>query len=344
MKILIFRETELKELSPDVMNKEGLAGTENSVICLAEELSKFYTVKVCCPVPKQRYYNKVEYLKYASYAEVYLLCALYQPDILIVSGNPQILFKIQLPIKRIIFWQQNHPHELLGRFDIKNLLKNPKIEIVAPSPEAAIFYKDFYEETKIIGIYNGIRKEFFGISKNIEIGKITYVGSFTTAKGLDIVLKAAKNLPEFSFRLCGSFSLYGFIDIAYKQYCESIIKNLSNISMAGSLNAKRLAQELSTAELCIVNPIIGNKETCCVSALEAMATGTPVVAGCYTIVDNIINKGGIATPKLIDSLHDLMSPIAIGTKKKMSRSGKEFAKELSWDKIALQWKNSFERN
>jgi len=81
MKILIFRETELKELNPDVMNRTGLAGTENSVVCLAEELSKFHIVKVCCPTVS-KFFNKVEYINFRSYAEVFLICSLFEPDVL----------------------------------------------------------------------------------------------------------------------------------------------------------------------------------------------------------------------------------------------------------------------
>jgi hypothetical protein len=49
LKIIFFRETELKELNPSVMSKQGLAGTENSVICLAQQLSKNHIVKVIAP-------------------------------------------------------------------------------------------------------------------------------------------------------------------------------------------------------------------------------------------------------------------------------------------------------
>ena len=348
MKILIFRETELKELNPDVMNRTGLAGTENSVVCLAEELSKFHIVKVCCPTVS-KFFNKVEYINFRSYAEVFLICSLFEPDVLIVSGNPNILFRQKLPVKRIIFWQQNHPHELSGRFNIKELLfQIEKIDIVAPSPEAALYYQDYYKEKqRIQGIYNGVRKEFYNIKKNIEKDRVIYVGSFSAAKGLDVLLKAIKNLPELNFTLCGSFSLYGFTDSNYEDCCKFMLKDLKNVTLAGSLNAEELAKELSFAELCIVNPNIYNKETCCVSALEAMATGTPVLAGRSEILDKLLHDhAGQAVYLENNELNKAISELILDKWKdsrvKMSTCGKEFTKDLSWDKIVLKWNKLLE--
>jgi glycosyltransferase involved in cell wall biosynthesis len=338
LKILIFRETELKELSPDVMNKQGMAGTENSVICLAQELSKYYTVKVCCP-GLHKFYDSVEYISYSSYAEVFLICSMFKPDVLIASGNPNILFKMNFNVNKIIFWQQNHPLELLGRFNIKELLAK-NISIVAPSPEAAEYYNKFYELKSIRGIYNGVRNEFFEVKNVIRKEQILYVGSFTRAKGLNKVIEAAKDLKEIQFKLCGSFDLYGFVDIEYKNYCLNEAKNLNNIEFIGSLNAQKLSEKLYESKFCIVNPLIGNHETCCVSALEAIVCKSLVITGSESITDKIFFNKGILVEK------DLVSTIKSTIKNNFYEcvaNTKQFIDNLKWDKIALIWKDYLEQ-
>jgi glycosyltransferase involved in cell wall biosynthesis len=347
MKILFIRETELPELSPKIMAEKGLAGTENSVVCLAEELSKEHTVKVYCPVPEKTWYGKVEYRPLTSRGEISIFSAMFNPDIIIVAGNPTILFTDSLISKKLIFWQQNHPSELEGRFNIKELLMKPWLTVIAPSPEASEFYRNYYKTSfpqRIQGIYNGVRSEFFEATGNPEKGHITYCGSFTRAKGLSIVLEAAKRLPEYRFNLCGSFDLYGFRDTPYENLCKALAEGSTNITFAGSLNGEKLAEAMSTSELCIVNPLTLNHETCCVSALEAMATGTPVVAGHSLIIDPIIARGGIPYDGTFEALVTLIRALMNdpASRRKLGYSGRKFAGTLTWPEIGKQWVNLFE--
>jgi glycosyltransferase involved in cell wall biosynthesis len=334
MKILFFRETELKNLNPTVMNTEGLAGTENSIICLAHELSQKHSVKVIAPQLQQKFFDKVEYIPFQSYAEVFIHFYLFKPDIFIVSGNPNILFQNYNfhHVCNTIFWQQNHPLELEHRFDIPFILKNKIATIVAPSPQAATYYNKFYNSNEIIGIYNGVRNEFFNTQRNPIKNKITYCGSFSRAKGLDLVLSTAKNLPEYDFFLCGSFDLYGFTDEPYKQYCLQLSKSCNNLHFTGKLNAKNLAVHLETSSLCIANPLPNNNETCCISALEAIVTGTPVITGNSEILDSIISHGGITTENLYNSIKEIMSL-------NPTYNNTEFKNSLKWCNITQEWES-----
>ncbi len=333
MKILFFRETELKQLNPAIMASQGLAGTENSLICLAQELSKNHTVKVIAPQYRKQFFQSVEYIPFQSYAEVLIQKMLFNPDVLIVSGNPSILFENKLGVLKIIFWQQNHPKELEGRFDISFLLQH-NIQIIAPSPEAAIYYNKFYNTNKIIGIYNGVRPEFFNQSKKPIANKITYCGSFTRAKGLYEVLKSAQQLPEYQFYLCGSYDLYGFVDTAYKKLCQDIIED--NTHFLGSLPADKLAKEFSTSSLCIANPLSSNNETCCISALEAMVVGVPVIAGSSEILDSIVSKGGMTTKNLTETIKKFMY-LQSKHNSYPIYDNKKFIDSLAWSSISQQW-------
>jgi glycosyltransferase involved in cell wall biosynthesis len=337
MKILFFRETELKELNPFVLEKQGLAATESCIICLAQELSKRHTVKVIAPQSRQQLFGKVKYIPFQSYAEVLIHVSIFKPDVLIVAGNPQILIEHSFNCKTI-FWQQNHPKEMDFRFPIKKILL--KSLIVAPSPEAANYYNRHYETNNIIGIYNGVRNEFFNKSHLPTINKIVYIGAFSVTKGLSVFLQSALELPQYDFHYCGDFNLYGFIDKAYKIYCESITQKCTNLTFHSSLNAEQLAKVLQTATLCVVNPLPNNYETCCVSALEAIVMGVPVIGGESEILSNIIKHAGLkgmTTTNLTQTIENFNLRNVYANQELKNYKNIEFIKKLNWVSIAQEW-------
>lgn len=331
MKILFFRETECRDLNPILASKIGMGATETCVISLAEELAKTNEIKVVCPCTAG-FYEKVEYINFKSYLEILIILEFWKPDVFIVVGNPSIIFQHLKNIKsKIIFWQHNHPLEML-RFNMKILFEN-NIRVVLPSIEAADNASDLYKY-KTHGIYNGVRKVFFNTSEKKIKNKIAYSGSFIRTKGLYELLKVAHKIPECSINLCGSFNMYGYEDTEYKNGCELLI-NQKNINILGALGPQFLAKELSSAELVICNPQ-ANKETCCVSALEAMACGTAVLSSENSIIAPIIKKGG----KTFTNNHldlEIKALMTEDTKIKLAESGKNFVSNLSWDKISLQW-------
>lgn len=332
MKILFFRESEIKELDPEIIKAQGFGATETSFILLAQNLGKIHNVKVCCPCRQHKYYDNVEYVPFNSYIQVITILNIFQPDVFIIVANPQILFEHRFGAKKIIFWQQNHPLEMI-RFNILDLLKR-SVSIVFPSPEAADYAKKYYNSNSLIyGIYNGIRDEFF-ITRDKIPNKIAYVGSLTRTKGVLELLRIYHKL-EYDINIYGDFNMYGYEDDEYKNVCMHII-NGSKIKLHGSLDPKRLAEEISTAELCVVNPIIGNHETCCVSALESMAAKTCVLAGGNSITDPIVLNGGVIYKhNLLDKINELMLD---NTKRnELAINGQNWAHELTYTNIKKQW-------
>jgi len=331
MKIFIFRETELKNLTPEVIENKGVGGTDSCTVSLASEFAKNgHIVQVSCPC-SYGFYDNVEYIPFTSYGLVRLQIGTFDPDILIVSGNPQIFLDGPFNVKKIFFWHHNHPDEL-GRFPMHEILRIPKMIYVFPSIESAEFGKWYYKSDRIAGVYNGIRSCFFNTTKIKKKDEIVYVGSLTRAKGVLELLKVKEKIP-WPVRICGGFDMYGFVDESYKKYCEPYLKD---IEMMGTLPPKELASVVARAQLCIVNPLIGNKETCCISALEAMAVGTCVVAGGNSLIDPIIHRGGVTylndIPTIISDLMrmgDVRDNLAI--------QGKKWVKNITWGNVAKRW-------
>ena len=345
--VFVFRECEHENLDQDFAKNSGMGATDHVALSFVDYLSKFYTVKMCCPTKTRRYFDKVEFIPFSSYEQVCDEIVRIKPDVVIVVANPKLIYhKDYTFYHKTIFWQHNHPDEM-KHFNIKQMILSKSIKIVLPSLEAANFCKNYYEnDNQIFGIYNGIRKEFF-VKKNVKKREfvIAYIGCLTKQKGLYEFLHAAKSLPQFKFEIFGSFDLYGkgTVDEDFKKVCEDIINSTTNITLQGAFSAQQLSERIQTVDLVIANPNVGNKETCCLSALEAMATGTPVIAGGNSIIDSIVSQGGIAyTDSLEKSILRLISDRE--KMKQMSESCLIYTKSFDWDSIALQWVDFLQKN
>jgi glycosyltransferase involved in cell wall biosynthesis len=317
MNILFFRESEIKDI-----HAPALGATETCVTELAKALP--HNVAVICPCTS-KVQDNVQYVNHKDYISSVEFMKNFYPDIVIIAGNPKILFYGIKFSCNLIFWQQNHPDEM--SYPIKEL----KCKIVFPSPEAAEYAKTVYNNKNIFGIYSGVR-DVFKPSQEKEKNSICYVGSLVRTKGVLEVLKAAAQLKQYKFYICGSFDMYGYRDLEYERACLSI--KSENIFYLGALSPTELANRISKSELCIVNPLVDNKETCCVSALESMACGTPVIAG-KSLIEPIINHGGICTVNLVQSIQELMQNSEL--LKQLAENGKKWVSELSWSKVALEW-------
>lgn len=338
MKIFFFRETELNCIDSKVIRERGVGATEHCFISLAETLSKLNDVYVCCPCGITTYEN-VRYINFKDYCQVIQNINLIKPDVIIIVGNPKILFhEKNYGSARIIFWQHNHPDEV-KHFPIKSLLENIDLKIVFPSLEARDFARIYYKNfEKIFGIYNGIRQIFFEKANNQkEEGKIIYNGSLVRSKGLLELLNVVNRLRKYSFYICGGFEVYGGkIDKQYLTSCEALMARAKNIFFMGLLNVNDLAEQISSSELCIANPIVGNKETFCCGAVEAMATNTLVLTGYGDIINPIISRGGFYYENNLKlAIETIMTNEKLRFEK--SNNGQEWVKQLTWHKITNQW-------
>ena len=340
MKIFFFRESEQKDINPNIIDTKGYGATDITLVHLAQHLSKIHQVKVYCPTSERKFYGDVEYIPYNDYGGFIIECREFEPDVIVVTGNPSIVSRNFINGKHIIFWQKNHPDEM-KYFSIPQIIKERRVgKIVFSSDVAAEFAQNFYGNKEMItGIYNGIRDVFYEDNSVEKIeNRIIYVGSFAKNKGLLQVLKVAKYLKNFNIEICGSFDMYGTIDERFRNECQQYIKD--NVFYSGkSFGASELALKMQQSQLSLVNPMVGNKETCCVSALESMACGLPVVGGGNSLLDKILPKGGGIT--YTDSLLEKIEE-AIKRKDELTARGKQWTSQLRWEKIIPQWEKVFE--
>ena len=127
-------------------------------------------------------------------------------------------------------------------------------------------------------------RQSMGIKDNEKI--VLYVGRLSKEKKLDVLLKAAKELSkkkkDIKFLIAGS----GPADIYYKTITRRL--GLENVQFLGPISRAKLPEVYAAADVfCIPSTF----ETQGIVALEAMASGKPVVCADYLALKELIING-----------------------------------------------------
>lgn len=137
-----------------------------------------------------------------------------------------------------------------------------------------VFARNYYDG-KTVTIHNFIDKEKFTntcANKNsCEDLYILFVGRLSKEKGIENLANTAKLLPEYKFVVAGSGP------------DEDLLKNISNIKLAGFITGNELTQLMGNAKVLLLPSVC--YENCPLSILEAQCMGVPVVT---------MNSGGMA--------------------------------------------------
>jgi glycosyltransferase involved in cell wall biosynthesis len=136
--------------------------------------------------------------------------------------------------------------------------------------------KDYYKgKTKTI--HNFINKEKFSVANRKEGSYIVYVGRLSKEKGIELIAKTAKLLPEYDFIVAG-----GGPD-------EDMLKDIPNLSLAGFLTGDKLTELVGNAKLLLLPSVW--YENCPLSILEAHCMGVPVVTMNYGGMAELVKDG-----------------------------------------------------
>ena len=149
------------------------------------------------------------------------------------------------------------------------------------------------------------------------------------SKGIDQLVKVAKFFPSIKFIIMGK-------DGGFKSELEKLIQelNLKNVILAGEVSEKEKLVAYAGADI-FCSP--SHYEAFCISILEAMSQGCPVITSNQGGMPWVVGKTGLV---FIDNdLNDLKEKLNILIKdkklrKKLGKLGKVKAKTFTWDKIA----------
>ncbi|RJQ18363.1 MAG: glycosyltransferase family 1 protein [Nitrospiraceae bacterium] len=136
-------------------------------------------------------------------------------------------------------------------------------------------------------IFNPVAPAFFDVQKEWGSKRIVYIGRINKLKGLTDLIRGMAIVVQEDANI--TLDIYGHCEDDYADYINRFIKDnnvASHVKMHGFMSNDRLPEVLSSSELLVIPSFM---ENCPMVVLEAMATGTPVIA---------TNKGGI--PFIVD--------------------------------------------
>ena len=177
--------------------------------------------------------------------------------------------------------------------------------------------------------------------KNIKIKskikkQLIYTGSLYPHKNIEVVLKALKNLPEFSLKLVGARNIFQqeTMELVKKHKVEK------QVDFLGRLSDKKLI-ELYSESFAFVFPSFS--EGFGLPGLEAMATNLPVIASEIPIFKEIYgDAAAYFNPKSSAELVEIIN-ILEPSRKDLIKNGQKIIEKYSWETMVNTTINEYKK-
>lgn len=322
-----------------------VAGTERSVIQIAEELSKNNEVYVTqhCRIDDEISENHANYI---SLNTATCLTGKQQPDVVILLRKYQRLkeFISLYPDAKIFFWMHDLP-EIKMRKYISDFIRyncgvicvsNFHKQITEKTLRGKWYHKllDILYRPKTLNIhviYNPIPNDLTSDNTIIDKNKLIFYSS--PNKGLNETLLLFNKL----IKIQSKFNLYianpGYIPLdRCKQLNKELLQN-PNIIILGRLNHEEILKHVRQA-FCVFYPQQYKAETFGLVYAEANAVGTPVLAHDFGAAKEVLNND--------DQLVDVRQPNAVLNRLinwyKNGRPSVHVKNAFYLSNVAKQWK------
>lgn len=208
-------------------------------------------------------------------------------------------------------------------------------KIVAISKPDYFFLKKYLKDnSKLILLDGGVDYKKFSLEeKNIERGRLLYVGRIDENKGLDRLFKSLSLIKKTRLRL--AIAGGGQRDVVLKlQKLSQQLRIEEKIEWLGFLNDEKIIEQLKTAQYFIFP---SRYEGFGIALLEAMATGTAPIVSNIPAFKAIIRDGhngfilnfnetGSTAHKIESLLDKEMNEVT-----KIGKKAQDKAKEYDWD-------------
>lgn len=263
MNVLFVDGTAPKPYDPTTLTKEGLGGTEATVIRIAEGLASTGLFKVFVET-----HNRTEDAQFGALYCKPETCE--KADYVIALRYPQLLSILQkrFPKAKHYLWN----HDLLAPNTANDMMQQEGFTSIAVSKfhkmqmQEVLKPQGYAGQFQIKVLYNPIDENLSPDSTPVDRNKLLWTSS--PHKGLDHALFVFNNLRSFN----PDFKLY----VANPGYLPSAEISHINVISLGAISHSEIIAQLRSS-LCLFYPNIVFPETFGIVLAEANAVGTPVI-------------------------------------------------------------------
>lgn len=324
------------------INEKPIAGSETAVIQMAKQMAKRgHKVSVYCNCDAPGIYDNVSYFD-ASQFNPKEEC-----DLFISSRCVDLFYERPKAIKTVLWC-----HDLPVGWAYANLkFVHSNIDLIMGVSE---FHRNLIQTNfpmippeKIVATGNGVdlARFKFDVPKNRK--KLLY--ATTPFRGLDVLLSVWPRIhsavPDAELYIFSGMAIYGMQEPQQHLDMYERAKKLPGVHYSNSIRQDELAKECLSAGLYVYPSHF--IETSCISVMENITAGTPVVSTNAGALPETVGDCGV----LIDG--DSQDPIYqqkfVDAVVKLLTNDSEYNKlvdnckkrDFSWDRIGAQWNKSF---
>lgn len=225
------------------------------------------------------------------------------------------LYAAEAPTRLFIFTSHYHgssqsrlrnlllkPYQAWGR----KIFKQAEWVICVSEYERQLILQDFTLcKDKLVVIPNGVELEGLTNPPHSDPHRLLYVGRLEKYKGVQHIIEALPQLPDYSLTVIGRGS--------YKPQLQRLAEKLgvnSQVTFKEHLRGKELTREYQSAGIFIM---LSRFEAYGITTAEALSAGTPCIVARASALEEFIDNNtclGIEpdediTPQLIDTIHRL---------------------------------------
>lgn len=339
-------------ISPDALRFKSLGGSETAFLCLGTELAKLgHEVHLYAPLeesdkeyPGDVYFHQVSMWRQDSTKDF---------DVAVFSRDVSTFADTPTNAKLRIYWLHDMPaSEDALKNQIGNLWYIDKIFVLSDYHQASWtkrwdLFKYFTWKTR-----NGVDHALISKIK-VKKEKLKFFYSSCPERGLSVLLKTIwprllTVYPEAHLYVCG-YDVPAHIVPSYvtdmRLQLYKITSNTKNCHVLGSLPKYNLYSEMKSSTA-VLYPC-DFPEISCITAMEAMACGTPIVATSRFALPETLPPGyrGLvdAHPKDKDYGEIFLRHLdnVLNNYDEVVDQGLEFSKQYDWSRIAKEWEDYF---
>jgi len=254
----------------------------------------------------------------------------------LILANKKPLVVTFHDINPIIHPEWQHPiYNWWHRWCYKIAERADKIVFVSESAKEDALRYTKIKEDKIMVVYNGVDDKYkilHSVKRDGTVFVIGYIGGYSKAKNVKTLIHIAKELPNFKFKLCGSFGVHH--DLEYEA------RLTPNIELTGYIPEGKMVNCYNSFDVFVFPSLY---EGFGLPPIEAMKCGIPTIVMNAPGVSEVVGNGGIVvnnTNEMKNSIVSLYNSKLL--RREYSMKGIDRANQFTWGKMVERYKNIFE--